>query len=57
MRALNVRVESVAARDVTYWVHSLGSLEAEELVQIAAEVDGAVAQVLFHEGNRVTSGG
>jgi multidrug efflux system membrane fusion protein len=55
-RALNVRVETVAARDVTYRVHALGSLEAEELVQITAEVDGAVAQVLFHEGDRVTPG-
>ena len=54
-RALNVRVETVASRDVTYRVHALGSLEAEELVQITAEVEGAVAQVMFHEGDRVRS--
>ena len=55
-RSLNVRVAPVAVRDVTYSIKALGSLEAEELVQVTAEVDGAVAEVLFHEGDRVTSG-
>jgi len=54
-RALSVRVASVTARDVEYTVRALGSLEADELVQIAAQVDGAVTQVLFHEGDRVTA--
>ena len=54
-RALNVRVAPVAARDVVYRVQALGSLEAEELVQVTAEVEGAVTQVLFHEGDRVTA--
>ena len=54
-RALNVRVAPVAARDVTYKVQALGSLEAEELVQVTAEVEGAVTEVQFHEGDRVTA--
>ncbi len=44
----------VKAEDVTYRVKALGSLEAEELVQVHAEVDGAVTAVEFHEGDRVT---
>ena len=54
-RALNVRVAPVAARDVVYRVQALGSLEAEELVQVTAEVEGAVAEVRFHEGDHVTA--
>jgi multidrug efflux system membrane fusion protein len=53
-RALRVRVAPVEARDVVYSVKTLGSLEAEERVQVTAELDGAVAEVLFHEGDRVT---
>jgi membrane fusion protein (multidrug efflux system)/multidrug efflux system membrane fusion protein len=53
--ALNVRVAPVAARDVVYRVQALGSLEAEELVQVTAEVEGAVTQALFHEGDHVTA--
>lgn len=49
-----MRVAAVQAQDVTYRVKALGSLEAEELVQVTAEVDGAVAAVDFHEGDRVT---
>ena len=51
---VRVRVAAVEVRDVTFEVRSLGSLEAEELVQITGEVEGAVSQVLFHEGDRVT---
>jgi membrane fusion protein, multidrug efflux system len=54
-RALNVRVAPVEARDVIYKVQALGSLEAEELVQVTAEVEGAVTEVLFHEGDHVTA--
>lgn len=53
-KALKVRVAPVAARDVVYKVQALGSLEAEELVQVTAEVSGAVSEVRFHEGDRVT---
>ncbi|MEW6364219.1 MAG: efflux RND transporter periplasmic adaptor subunit [Acidobacteriota bacterium] len=53
-RSLNVRMGAVQSRDVVYSVQALGSLEAEELVRITAEVQGAVAEVLFDEGDRVT---
>jgi membrane fusion protein (multidrug efflux system) len=45
----------VAVQDVTYEVKALGSLEAQELVQVTAEVEGAVAEVRFHEGDRVSA--
>lgn len=51
--ALPVRTASVTPREITYSIKSLGSLEAEELIQITAEVDGAVGEVFFHEGDRV----
>ena len=46
-RTLAVRTAPVAARDVVYTVQALGSLEPEELVQITAEVSGAVKEVLL----------
>lgn len=52
--AVVVRTASVSVQDVTYEVKALGSLEAQELVQVTAEVEGAVAEVRFHEGDRVT---
>jgi multidrug efflux system membrane fusion protein len=39
--------------DVVYEIKAIGSLEPEELVQITAEVQGAVADVRFNEGDRV----
>ncbi len=53
-RALNVKVAKVASRDVAYAVRALGSLEADEMVQVTAEVSGAVAEVRFQAGDRVT---
>ena len=53
-RAISVRVAPVETQDVVYQVKALGSLEAQELVQVTAEVEGAVAAVFFHEGDRVT---
>jgi len=53
-RAVRVHTARVTTRDVVYSVQALGTLEAEELVQVTAEVDGAVSEVLFHEGDRVT---
>jgi membrane fusion protein, multidrug efflux system len=50
---VRVRTAPVEVRDVTFEVKALGSLEAEELIQITGEVEGAVSQVLFHEGDRV----
>jgi membrane fusion protein (multidrug efflux system)/multidrug efflux system membrane fusion protein len=52
--ALRVRVAPAAVRDVAFAVKAVGSLEAEEVVQVTAEVEGAVSEVLFHEGARVT---
>lgn len=53
-RSLTVRMAPVAQSDVAYSVKALGSLEAEELVRITAEVQGVVKQVLFHEGEHVS---
>src|SRR3990172_7155256 len=53
-RSIPVRTAPVATRDVSYRVTALGSLEAEEIVQVTAEVEGAVTEVRFHEGARVT---
>jgi len=52
-RGLNVRVAPVAVQDVVYEIKAPGTLEAEELVQITAQVEGAVTDVRFHEGDRV----
>lgn len=53
-RSLAVKTAPVTSRDVSYEVKALGSLEPEELVRITAEVSGAVKEVLFHAGDRVT---
>ena len=49
-----VRVEPVAVRDVVYSIQAVGSLEADEVVQVTAEVEGPVTAVLFDEGMRVS---
>src|SRR5437773_10784355 len=49
-----VRVAPAAVREVVYQIKSLGSLEAEDMVQVTAEVEGAVTEVRFHEGDVVT---
>lgn len=51
---VTVRVEPVAVRDVVYSIQAVGSLEADEVVQVTAEVEGAVTAVLFDEGLRVS---
>lgn len=51
---LNVVVSKVEVRDLSYEVKTLGSLEPEELVQVTAQVSGAVSDVLFSSGDRVT---
>jgi RND family efflux transporter MFP subunit len=53
-QALTVRTAPVAVQDVVYEVKSLGSLEAESLVRVTAQVEGAVTEVRFHEGDHVT---
>ena len=52
-RTLTVKVDAVRARDVTYRIQAVGSLEAEEVVQVTAEVEGKVTDVRFQEGMRV----
>jgi multidrug efflux system membrane fusion protein len=51
--AVSVRTATVTAQDVSYTIQAVGSLEAEEMVQVTAEVEGAVESVRFHEGDRV----
>ena len=51
---LKVRVAPVAVRDVVYEIKALGSLEAQDMVQVTAQVDGAASDVSFNEGDRVT---
>jgi len=55
-RGLPVRVTPVLAQDVVYQIKSPGSMEAEELVQITAQVEGQVTGVQFHEGDQVGRG-
>ncbi|HEY7411332.1 MAG TPA: efflux RND transporter periplasmic adaptor subunit [Vicinamibacteria bacterium] len=52
--ALRVRVAPVEVRDVVTDAKAVGSLEAEEIVQVTAEVEGAVSGVRFNEGDRVS---
>jgi multidrug efflux system membrane fusion protein len=51
---VTVRVEPVAVRDVVYRIQAVGSLEADAVVQVTAEVEGAVTAVMFDEGMRVS---
>ena len=51
--ALTVRVAPSLVQEVVYQIKALGSLEAEEMVQVTAEVEGASSDVRFHEGDRV----
>jgi membrane fusion protein (multidrug efflux system) len=55
-RALTVRVAPVLAQDVVYEIKAPGTLEAEELVQITAQVEGATSDVRFNEGDVVGRG-
>lgn len=52
--ALRVRVAPVAVQDVVYQIKSLGQIEARDMVQVTAEVDGVVTDVRFREGDRVS---
>jgi multidrug efflux system membrane fusion protein len=53
---LTVKVAPVVSQDVVYEIKAPGTLEAEELVQITAQVEGAVTGVQFHEGDVVDKG-
>jgi membrane fusion protein (multidrug efflux system) len=41
-------------RDIEAGIQALGSIEAEEEIQVVAAVEGVVTRVEFHEGDRVT---
>lgn len=51
---LTVRVATVASQDVVYEVRVVGSLQADEIVQVTAQLDGAVQDVTLREGLHVT---
>jgi len=52
--AIPVKAGPVLVQQVTYSIQAVGSLEAEDLVQVTAEVDGVLTEVKFREGDRVT---
>ena len=54
--ALRVRVAPVAVQDVVYQIKSLGQIEAQDMVQVTAQVEGVVTDVRFREGDRVGPG-
>jgi len=54
--ALRVRVAPVAVQDVVYQIKSLGQIEARDVVQVTAQVEGVATDVRFREGDRVGPG-
>jgi multidrug efflux system membrane fusion protein len=52
--ALRVRVAPVSVQDVVYQIKALGSLEAQDMVQVTAQVEGVATDVTFREGDRVS---
>jgi multidrug efflux system membrane fusion protein len=54
--AAAVEVAAVGARDLQREVRAVGSLEAFELVQVTARVQGAIERVSFREGDEVPAG-
>ncbi len=53
--ALRVRVSPVAVQDVVYQIKSLGQIEAQDMVQVTAQVEGVATDVRFREGDRVST--
>lgn len=51
--AYPVRVAPVAAQDVQYDIHAVGSVEAQDIYRIEARVAGTVEDVHFNEGDSV----
>jgi len=51
--ALQVRVALVAVQDVVYQIKSLGQIEARDVVQVTAQVEGVATDVRFREGDRI----
>jgi multidrug efflux pump subunit AcrA (membrane-fusion protein) len=54
--ALRVRVAPVVVQDVVYQIKSLGQIEARDMVQVTAQVDGVTTDVRFREGDHVGPG-
>jgi len=54
--ALRVRVAPVVVQDVVYQIKSLGQIEAQDVVQVTAQVEGVATDVRFREGDRVGPG-
>jgi len=55
-RAIRVTAGPVSVRNLTYTIEAIGSIEAEEEVQVTAGVEGVVTRVSFREGDVVTTG-
>ena len=53
-QALRVRVTPVLVQDVVHQIKALGSLEAEDMVQVTAQVEGVASDVRFREGDHVS---
>jgi multidrug efflux system membrane fusion protein len=54
-QALRVRVAPVVVQDVVHQIKALGSIEAQDLVQVTAQVEGVATDVRFREGDRVSA--
>jgi multidrug efflux system membrane fusion protein len=54
--ALRVRVAPVVVQDVVYSIKALGQIEAQEMVQLTAQVEGVATDVRFREGDHVGPG-
>ena len=52
-QALRVRTSPVVVQDVVHLIKALGSLEAQDMVQVTAQVEGVATDVRFREGDRV----
>jgi multidrug efflux system membrane fusion protein len=50
-----VKAGPVKVQEVVYRIQAVGSLEAEEQIQVNAELDGVLTEVKFNEGDRVTT--
>jgi multidrug efflux system membrane fusion protein len=53
-QALRVRVAPVVVQDVVHQIKALGSIEAQDMVQVTAQVEGVASAVRFREGDRVS---
>ncbi len=53
-QALRVRVAPVVVQDVVHQIKALGSIEAQDMVQVTAQVEGVASEVRFREGDRVS---